>query len=130
MHDIVKECYVDLVRCPEYIWVTEILRIEDRRVVGEVILDSTDSLSAVGIEQVEGEERPIPYLALHIPGAIWLAAPFEAPDDTVVRPETVGIDHDLYLIPADRDYEPFENNSDTIDPPRSHRNLGPIREAG
>ncbi len=124
-----KRHYATAIRFPEYIWVTEILCVSQRKVVGEVILDSTNSCSALAARQ----DLPIPHLALHIPGALWLAIPEDhvggagpAPD----RGSSAGTEYDLYLVPEDREYEPFARNSEVTDAPRSHRNLGPVRGAG
>lgn len=117
-----KRLYAQELKLPEYVWVTEV-RLTDGSpasacVVGEVLVDSTDSTAW------RARNRP-QYLSLHIPGIVMFQK--AAIKGSTWHPEGP---HDLHarVVSDDCPYGSFEFNSDHRDPPRSHRKLGPPRQ--
>lgn len=120
----VKRAYTEHLRFPEYIWVTEISETaamtseagHDRRVVGEVILDSTDSAA---LHTMHGFR----YISLHVPGLLVTGA-----DETGRQARTPSQSAGLRYWPVSvgGGYRPYDHNSQAEDTPRSHRQLGPI----
>lgn len=125
MLDQVRALYTAGFAFPEYIWVMEIVDKATagegdpgEAVIGEILLDSTDSLA------LTLEEAPR-YLALHIPGLLAYSAAIEVPVD--LKPTEAGAL--LWaLLPAEQPYRCFPGHTDAADAPRSHRKLGPIVE--
>ncbi len=127
MPDELKSFYAEHLRLPEYVWITEICVASAmgdagehvRRVVGEVIVDSTDS------EVLLARNRP-QYLALHVPGTAFLTSGAIA-----VEPWRSGDPIELVpmVVSAAEPYEPYSGGADPNDSPRSHRKLGPIRRS-
>ena len=125
-----KHRYAASFALPEYVWVTELvdLALQDnqqeasaRCVVGELILDSTDSIGAstrIGFR----------YLALHVPGLLDYCPVIEATDGTPADLRAANAGKVTFLsLPFDTPYEQFTLNTDPNDPARSFRSLSPIR---
>jgi hypothetical protein len=122
----IKRIYAQKLRMPEYVWVTEISDVNamiskeghERRVIGEMLIDSTDAAA-------RQTNKAFRYLALHVPGLlVWRQGVMED------EPPAASGDEVQYIytpIHEDNPYGPYDHNSDADDPPRSHRALGPMR---
>ncbi|NSW55156.1 MAG: hypothetical protein HPY44_04010 [Armatimonadetes bacterium] len=121
-----KRLYARTLRLPEYVWVTEICNrsvldahsSHGSAVVGEVLIDSTDS----SVLRAQGSRYH--YLAMHIPGLIVF-------NPSICRNSIWRSNgsQEMKLLPVDDPgtYEAYSKDAETEDPPRSHRKLGPIR---
>ncbi len=138
MCDELKVLYAQDMRLPEYVWITEISDTQhmaseeshDARVVGELIIDSTDSAA---LRTSDGFR----YLALHVPGLLLLRPGLREGEPRALL-EPVGYDtatrrasrqpvgYDAFKLLSDTRYRPYSHHSGAADDPRSYRKLGPI----
>ncbi len=127
MHTALKKLYTASFAFPEYIWVSEIIDAKystvsesgEASVIGEVVLDSTDSLAFTA-------GGGIRWLALHIPGLLLYAHGIAIPVDLSPHEKRKRAFHALLLPEDEEPYGCFTSKREPPDPPRSYRKLGPM----